>query len=238
MKLTTIQKGFYQINLGFVNAFLIDINGELILIDTGVPKKAGEIVEAIVQAGSDITKLKHIILTHAHPDHIGSVAELRRMSGAKVYAHSIVAPLIEAGNCRRPGAPLKPSPGVMSHIFSWLMPLIASGKVTPLQVDVKVQDGDIICGRFKVLHTSGHSAGHIALLFNDSGKNVLIAGDICMNMSKLAYSMVYEDIALGRSSIAKAAAQQFDIAVFGHGNPIMENADKLLRNADFYKAKL
>lgn len=38
--------------------------------------------------------LKHILLTHAHRSHLGRLAELKRMSGATVYAHEWEADII------------------------------------------------------------------------------------------------------------------------------------------------
>ncbi len=76
----------------------------------------------------------------------------------------------------------------------------------------------------QVIHTPGHSAGHISLLLKKD--DLLIAGDICANMMWLGFSTVYEDRALGIESILKAAGLGFESAVFGHGRPVMNNAAK------------
>ena len=92
-----------------------------------------------------------------------------------------------------------------------------------------IEDGDILpmLGGLRVIHTPGHSAGHIALLAQRAGG--LIAGDLCANMAGLDLSTVYEDRALGVASIAKAAAFDFSTAVFGHGGPLRPAANQKLR---------
>ncbi len=66
--------GLFAIKLGPVNAFLIDEG--LTLIDSGLPKNAAEIEEAIRSIGRAPEDLTSIVLTHAHPDHLGSAAHL------------------------------------------------------------------------------------------------------------------------------------------------------------------
>lgn len=85
--------------LGAVNVFLIDAPDGLVLVDIGVPKKADAILSAIQSIGKRPSELKHIILTHAHPDHIGSAAALVKAMGAETWMHPPGAPpiLIQPG---------------------------------------------------------------------------------------------------------------------------------------------
>jgi glyoxylase-like metal-dependent hydrolase (beta-lactamase superfamily II) len=235
MKLTTIQKGFYQINLGYVNAFLVATDNGLVLVDSGTEKHAEQVVKAIGLAGYAISDLKHIILTHHHPDHIGSAARLQGWCGAKVYAHVVDADLIEQGIGKRPDRPLKPSPGFLAHFFALLMPLFSRSGVPPVTIDQRVQHGDRIIGDFEVIFTPGHSSGHICLLYHSPQGKVLIAADLCMNIYGLDWSFVYEDRETGRNSIAQIAAIQFDCAVFGHGRPILNDASGIFSAAHFWK---
>src|SRR5205809_2825696 len=97
---TRVVEGLWQINLGAVNAFLIDA-GDLTLIDTGLPKSDDKIVAAIESTGRNVTDVKHIIVTHCHPDHAGSVAALKRRSGARVYMHAVDAAMVRKGETTR-----------------------------------------------------------------------------------------------------------------------------------------
>src|ERR1044071_3563398 len=96
---TQIVEGLWQVGPGSVNVFPLD-QGELTLIDTGLPGSADKIVAAIESIGKKVTDLKHIIVTHCHPDHAGSVAALKKMSGARVYMHPVDAAMVRKGEAR------------------------------------------------------------------------------------------------------------------------------------------
>ena len=71
----------YAISLGFVNTFVIDVDG-LTLIDTGVSSSVERIIAAVRALGRQPTEIKHILLTHCHADHTGSLQALKAVTGA------------------------------------------------------------------------------------------------------------------------------------------------------------
>src|SRR5258705_3451607 len=75
-----------------------------------MPDSTEKVVAAIESTGRKVTDLKHIIVTHCHADHAGSVAALKRMSGARVYMHSIDAAMVRKGESTRP---MTPAPGLL-----------------------------------------------------------------------------------------------------------------------------
>jgi glyoxylase-like metal-dependent hydrolase (beta-lactamase superfamily II) len=211
-----ITNRLYQLSLGAVNAFVLEDNG-LTLVDTGLPGSTDQVFAA---------DIKHIILTHLHADHSGNAAEIQRQTNARVYAHHLDAHLLEQGVS---GRPLTQTPGLVNKL---IYKLVIKGPITsvaPVAVDEKLSDGDVLplLGGIQVVHTPGHSAGHVALLLPSEG--VLIAADLCSHVLGLAYSTLYEDRALGQQSILKAAALSFDTAVFGHGRPLHGRANEQLR---------
>lgn len=222
-----ITSSLYQISLGSVNAFLLEDNG-LTLIDTGLPGGAEKLLAAIRKGGKNPEHINRIILTHWHPDHAGNAAELKQRFKACLYAHAADADILEQGGGQRPRFL---TPGVVNWLVFNLFIKNGGSHIPAAQVDERVADGDVIPGGggIRVVHTPGHSAGHVALLLEQQG--VLIAGDICANVAGLAYSTVYEDIAVGQQSILKAAELAFDQVVFGHGNPLAQQANQKLRAA-------
>lgn len=218
-----VTHNLFSIGLGGVNAFVIEDNG-LTLIDTGFKNRKEKIFAAIKKAGKNPGDIKQVILTHCHPDHAGSAASI--VSGKKipVYAHTIDADLIEKGISHR--NQLSVSPGIGNKIIYSLFIKPAPDKIEPVHVDERLKDTDVLlfAGGLQVIFTPGHSAGHISLLMKNDG--VLIAGDICANYFGVGLSTIYEDRVLGIESALKAAAFDFDIAVFGHGKPIKQNANK------------
>ena len=220
-----ITNRLYQLSLGAVNAFVMEDDG-LTLVDTGLPGSTDQLFAALHQAGKNPADIKRIILTHLHADHSGNAAAIQRQTGARVYAHHTDAQLLEQGVS---GRPLTLTPGLLNQLIYKVVIKGPLTSVEPVAVDEKLSDGDVIplLGGIQVVHTPGHSAGHVALLLPSEG--MLIAADMCSHVLGLAYSTLYEDQALGRQSILKAAALSFDTAVFGHGRPLRGQANAQLR---------
>ena len=213
--------------LGFVNAYLLEDHEGLTLIDTGMPGGADKIVTALEKAGKDPQKIKRILLTHAHTDHAGSAAALASRWSVPVWAHAEEASLLARG---LPGEkPLITSPGLMNHLIAAMVAGKARSHIEPVETARKLEDGEVlpIAGGLRVLLTPGHSPGHLAFLLVK--EKVLVAGDICAHMNGLSWSMGYEDRAQGLRSILKAAEEDFDTAVFGHGGPLRAQANQRLK---------
>ena len=84
-------------NLGFVSAYVLVTAGEAAIVDTGTPGSAGKIGEALAAAGVDWPQVGHVILTHKHGDHAGSIGGvLQEASDAIVYAGQADIPNIDA----------------------------------------------------------------------------------------------------------------------------------------------
>ena len=84
-------------NLGFVSAYVLVRAGEAAIVDTGTPGSAGKIGEALVAAGVDWPQVGHVILTHKHGDHAGSIGGvLQEATDAAVYAGQADIPNIDS----------------------------------------------------------------------------------------------------------------------------------------------
>ena len=126
---------------------------EAIVIDPG--DDVGRILELVAKHG---LRVKAIVITHAHIDHIGGAAELKRATGAPVYMN---------GN----DASLEATLAIQA---SWL------GMPEPERVEIDAtlaEGGTLRLGEteFQVLHTPGHTQGSISLWI-PAEKNV-VAGD-------------------------------------------------------------
>jgi glyoxylase-like metal-dependent hydrolase (beta-lactamase superfamily II) len=76
-------EGVHVVSMGKANAFLIEGQDGLTLIDGGFRRKEAAVFAAIRGLGRRPDELKHLIFTHCHPDHIGSAAAIthRRSPG-------------------------------------------------------------------------------------------------------------------------------------------------------------
>ena len=68
------------------NCYLVT-EPELALIDTGIPGQTARILSYVTNLGYNAGNLKRVILTHHDLDHIGSAAEIQRLTGADVCLH-------------------------------------------------------------------------------------------------------------------------------------------------------
>jgi hydroxyacylglutathione hydrolase len=126
---------------------------EAIVIDPG-----DEIADILARLARRQLTLKQIIVTHAHIDHIGGAAQLRRVTGAPVLFHQADLPIL----------------GMMEMQAAWI------GVATPEQtaLDQSADDG-LSAGipglEAEVIHTPGHTPGSICLHFPK--QELLLAGD-------------------------------------------------------------
>jgi glyoxylase-like metal-dependent hydrolase (beta-lactamase superfamily II) len=83
----SMEARFERVNLGFVSAYIVVRGSEAAVVDTGVSGSEGEIEAALGEVGLGWEQVGHVILTHRHPDHIGSApAALEAATGATGYA--------------------------------------------------------------------------------------------------------------------------------------------------------
>lgn len=134
------------------------------LIDCGTAGSEKVIAKYMEALGRNVTELKAVFLTHAHPDHIGGAAALQEISGCRFYASEKEKCWIEDIDLQFRERPI-PN-------FYTLVP-------QPVRVDEIVKDGDVIVPEegiaVRTLETPGHSAGHVSYFFE--GEHVLFSGD-------------------------------------------------------------
>src|SRR5262249_52180049 len=118
MAATLVVPGLWEVSLGFVNAFLLETDSGLALIDTGVAGSAQKILDAVRATGRAPADIRHILVTHCHYDHAGSLAELKRLTGASATMHPEDAAMVRAGKTLRP---LTPAPGLINGILGRLL---------------------------------------------------------------------------------------------------------------------
>lgn len=229
MQTTEIVPGVYQSTLGMVNVFFMETDASLVLIDTA-SRGYGEDILAIARQISP-KEVKHIILTHCHPDHVGSLAELKRMAEAQSYAHLTDAALIRTDVVYDPSTDrprrFVSAPG-MDHFFAELSANAIHVEGAPVDQEIQEEDTFDFLPNLEIIHTPGHCAGQVALLWHEHG-GILFAADTYANVNGLGWSIGYEDFAEGKRSLKKLCNYDFEIAVFGHGDPIPVNAGDIWR---------
>ena len=226
MKPSLVAPGVYRLGLRGVNVFLIEAGDDLVLIDAGLKGSPPRITEAIYSLGRLPQDVSAIIVTHAHPDHVGGLAEMKRRTGAPVWMHAADAELVARGVYgRRFGA----GGGRASEGLRRAMNLRPESKGAPVATDHAIADGeDLPFDGLRALHTPGHTAGHLALLLPRDG-GVLFVGDAASNVVHAGLSPLNEDLEDSRRSLERLATLEFEVACFAHGRPLRHDASRAFR---------
>lgn len=138
-----------------INCYIIqdEETKETMVIDPGGSFEKIEEMLDVIEA-----KVKYILLTHCHGDHIGAVAQVKEKYGGKILIHRFDEEGLKT-----------PAINLSSHI--------GIGEVS-IEEDARLDDGDILhVGKleFKVIHTPGHTIGSICLYCKE--EKLLFSGD-------------------------------------------------------------
>ncbi|WP_327287697.1 MBL fold metallo-hydrolase [Streptomyces sp. NBC_01198] len=206
-------------------AYLLRRGSGAVLVDTGIAGQGKVLTEALRDWGLDRESLTHVILTHWHPDHAGSAAELAEWPNARIWAHRSDAPIIRGDGYGSIPALSHAEEGLYAHI---------SGSIPdapPSRVDRELDDDEILDAiDARVLSTPGHTDGSIALHFpNDS---VLFTGDIATeHQGQVILGPFNLDRPQAGASFRRFADIDVNTVCFGHGQPLSGDDTALLRIA-------
>ena len=210
-----------------VHCFLWEWSEGVTLIDTGMPSHAPIILNMLRQRGIPFHNVRRIILTHCDLDHSGGAAQLRRATGASILAHSVEKEFLNKPSKRKPAA-------LWLRPLFWVMGWFPQYYHRPVVVDELVVDGQELPEGFTVVHTPGHTPGHISLLHKE--KRFLIAGDALVNRNnKLVanespFTPDKKNAQRSVWKVAKKYGDDFDVIVFGHGSAILQNGGQKVKS--------
>ncbi|MFJ5623920.1 MBL fold metallo-hydrolase [Peribacillus loiseleuriae] len=201
-----ISKGVEMLQLEFhgnaIHPILLWDQETAVLIDTGFPGQIEDLRVAMNKVRVSFDKLKVVILTHQDIDHIGSLPEILQECGnnIKVYAHDLDKPYIQGD-----------------------LPLLKDGHLDNPpkgKVDDTLKDGQELpyCGGIHVIHTPGHTPGHISIFLKQS--KTLIAGDSMYSVNGIIggiHAPTTLDIKAARLSLKKYLDLDIESVVCYHG---------------------
>ncbi|MGN4672392.1 MBL fold metallo-hydrolase [Bacillus cereus group sp. MYBK225-1] len=214
-----IAKGVEMLQLKFQEFIIHPIllwNDEMaVLIDTGFPGQFEDIQVEMERVGVSVDKLKVVILTHPDIDHIGSLPDVLEngVSDIKVYAHELDKPYIE---------------GDLPLLKDVQLEDLPKGKVSDTVIDGQELP---YCGGILILHTPGHTPGHISLYLKRS--KILVAGDSMYSVNGVlggVHAPTTLNIMEARQSLKKYLNLDIESVVCYHGGLSKGNIKIQLQN--------
>lgn len=182
-----------------------------ILVDVGFPGELDQVESNLAEAGLDLADVTAVLVTHHDGDHAGGLAELLDRIDATIYAHEECAPHVDG----REDTVKSPE----------------GQRYPPAPVDVELVGGERFrtdAGPMDVLHTPGHTAGHLSVHFPEAA--LLLAADaLTADEAGLAgpspdFSLELEE---ALDSAAELAALDVDRILCYHGGLVEAGADEI-----------
>ncbi len=207
---------------GYVRAFLVADGTDLTLVDTLGDPHPHLILAEIRRLGRSLSDLKRIWLTHAHFSHLCGAKALRDLTGAKVCSHAWEADIVE-GHRKAQRVSIVPKRPRRAYIPFQLGLALGLGDHPHCPVDDVLGDQHQE-GGLTVLHTPGHTPGHLA--FWAEKHKVLLSGDAITTWPEFAGG--WDSFTLNKvqqkDSLRRLAALIPEAVGVGHGDPITEDA--------------
>ncbi|MDG2051277.1 MAG: MBL fold metallo-hydrolase [Myxococcota bacterium] len=252
-----------------VQAYLIE-SDPLTLVDCGLDDRASRIAldTALEGLGYGVEDLRRLVITHYHRDHMGQAASLKsRASSLEILAHVEAAPMLEAFSLgENPnvagvtdlflefGVPAE----IVEGIRNWRRAVLDSEppRCSPTVVDRRLREGDSVVFKdfaLDVIHTPGHTAGHLMLHQSDSGVlwsgGQLVSGAIANTENyytddrpdpadPLGRRPRFRGLVEYRRSLAGLRRRSIRAILPGYGPPILQPERALREAALFYDVRI
>ena len=225
--------GVWQVRLPWVVAYILTNGKEWTLVDSGTRWDRIRLLQAIRALKLMPRDCHNVLLTHGHCDHSGNAAFFGTRYRAPLHAHAKERIYIETPRTYIPrGLRAISSQGTMFALGEVVWP------VRRCELHVVLHEGDVVhtpTGEWRVLHTPGHTPGHISYFREHDG--VLLSGDAIINVVPykriegltLPLPIFSVDVEQGRESARRLIELAPRVLLPGHGRPIVKNTAARLR---------
>lgn len=206
---------------------LLQINGKNYLVDCGYEETTAELETAMKALSIDLKDLTGVIITHDDHDHLGGLNFLKQKNRAlKVFCGEFEKDSVSGR--------IKSERLVQAESFfdslpdenkSWASDFIGQLKrVKRFDVDEVFKDNDVFENEIIVIHTPGHTKGHISLFCPK--EKIFIAGDAVV-IENGAFDIANPGFTLDMEQAIKSVEKIIDLAprkiICYHGGIMVEN---------------
>ncbi len=238
--------------LGHVNTYLVRADDGYLLVDCGWDTADSlKALEGHLRAlDVRFNDVRHLVVTHIHPDHYGLAGRLREISNADLKFHRLERLYIESRYAN--------ADALLEEMHEWLrlhgtpqaeldiLNRASTSMMDRVQLafpDQSLEGGEeIVSGpfTFRVIWTPGHSAGHICLF--DPLHKVLLSGDHVLPRITPTISLHIQSagnpLADYLDSLKLVADLQVELVLPGHGDPFHGLAERTAELLDHHRARL
>jgi hydroxyacylglutathione hydrolase len=184
------------------HVYLLNGGSEYILIDPGLglSHDFSAVLDNIRADGVDPKRIRAMILTHYHCDHIGAAAEARSRLDCEVIASKFAAPVIRAGDEKAVALDVARAAGFYPADFR-------------LEGDT-VQVGDLTLTAYE---TPGHCDGHLSFLVSGGDRTYLLGADLVFWGGRILLQTIHDcRIPEYAQSVFKVEQLEFEALLPGH----------------------
>lgn len=242
MKLqANVVDGVHRVEDSFTNWYLVERDGRLTVVDTGVPRSWESLQAVLPRIGRRARDIEAVVLTHAHFDHLGFAERARRVYGVPVYVHDNDVPLTrhpwrydhERSRAHYLATQPRALPMVAAFVYhrAWFPP--------PVREIVRYGNDDVlpVPGSPRVVFTPGHTLGHCALHLAD--RDTVIAGDAVVTLDpytgrlgpRIVAGAATVDTERNLRTLDALAETNVTTVLCGHGDPWNGGAETIVEIA-------
>jgi glyoxylase-like metal-dependent hydrolase (beta-lactamase superfamily II) len=216
----------HRLGTSLVNWYLVEDGGRFTVVDAALPRYRRQLDEKLASLGRNISDVEAVVLTHAHPDHVGAAESIRKDARAPVFVHSADREMAVERKSQPREKGMLP---YLRHPMAWrlILHFAKSGMPGKTAEVTTFEDGEVldVPGRPRVIHTPGHSLGHVSFHFERHG--ALIVGDAMCSLNPLTGARGPQTMpgafnvstAQALESLGRLEQVRDAVVHFGHGEP-------------------
>jgi glyoxylase-like metal-dependent hydrolase (beta-lactamase superfamily II) len=228
--------GVYRLGDFSVNFYAVEQGDQIVLVDSGLPAHYDQLTGLLKRLGRTVSDVKAVLLTHAHPDHLGLAARLHEQAGADIWVHE--ADVAALADPRHATKYAKPERSLLRYLLrrpaalSLPLHLARAGafKTEPVPDPRVFTTRGILAGvpgRPEAIPVPGHTPGSTAFAWPEYG--VVFTGDALVTADgltgatgpRLVNRGFTHDSAAARDSLGTLAQLTgYQVVLPGHGEPV------------------
>lgn len=226
IEVTEVAPGVHHAVAKHVSWVLVTDGDAVTLIDSGYPGDRERVFASLAAVGRSPADLAAVLLTHGHPDHLGSAEHLRTSRGLPVWAHEREAPNARGERIEQVSEATLLRMAWRPDLVRWLVDVLRLKGARPERLGevATFTEGPLdVPGAPVAVPTPGHTSGHTS--FHLPGRGALVAGDALMTGHAVARrtgpqllpGFFNADTARARASLARLRDLPADVVIPGHG---------------------